>query len=67
MNKIVFVRYRSFYKDIPPMVDILYSSGRMVSLVEDEIPKTVKAFLETAKAKHEYDEIYGHSFVYYPI
>lgn len=64
MRKIIFVRYRSFYKDCPPMIDILYDSGRMVSLGEEELPKTVKAFLQTATAKYEYDKIFGHSFIY---
>lgn len=65
MEKIVFVRYRSFYKGVPPMVDILYKSGRMVSLGEEEFPKTVKQFLQYARAKYEYDAVHGHTFVYY--
>lgn len=64
MGKIIFARYRSFYKNIPPMIDVLYDSGRLISVGEEEIPKTVKAFLQTAKARYEYDKVYGHTFIY---
>lgn len=63
-TNIVLIRYRSFWHDIPPMVDILYQSGRVVSLGEEELPKTAREFLKAARAKYEYDHVFGHCFVY---
>lgn len=48
------------------MVDILYQSGRLVSIGNEELPKTVKEFLKTATARYDYDKIYGHEFIYFP-
>ena len=64
MNKIEFIRYRSWYENAPPMVDIKYKSGRLVSLGEDELPKTARAFLKTAKTSCSFDKLWGFEIIY---
>ena len=64
MSKIEFVRFRSWINGKYPMVDIKYRSGRLVSVGEDGIPKTVKAFLKTAKTKCSFDYFWGFEILY---
>lgn len=64
MGKIQFVRFRSWYDGIPPMVDIKYQSGRLVSLGEEELPKTVKSFIKEAKSACDYDKVFGFEILY---
>lgn len=64
MNKIKFIRFRSWFENVPPMVDIVYHSGRCVSLGEWELPKTAKAFLRQAKTSCDYDKIFGFEIIY---
>ena len=64
MNKIKFICYRSFYKNVPPMCDIVYKSGRVVTFGADELPKTAREFTKTARARYEYDKVFGHMFLF---
>jgi hypothetical protein len=64
MSNIEFVRFRSWYENVPPMVDVKYKSGRLVSLGEEELPRTVKAFLSGAKARCCFDKVWGFEILY---
>lgn len=64
MSKIKFIRFRSWFENVPPMADVVYKSGRCVSLGEDELPKTARAFLKTAKTFCDYDKIFGFEIIY---
>lgn len=62
--KVKFVRFRWRNGERPPMVDIVYRSGRCVSIGEEDIPKTVKAFLRTAKTSCDFDCLWGFEIIY---
>ena len=65
MNKIKFIRYRGLhYKGVPPLCDVVYKSGRVVTLGADELPKTAREFTKTARARYEYDKVFGHMFLF---
>ena len=66
MSEIKFAKYRSFYKTLPPMVDVVYESGRVFTYSEDELPKTVRAYLREARCYYEHDCYDRHTFVYVP-
>ena len=66
MAKICFVRFRNWGADYPPMVDVQYESGRIVSLGAEELPRTVKAFLQNAKIQFAYNGLYGRYVIYWP-
>ena len=65
MSKIKFIRFRD-WRYGPPMVDIVYESGRLFSMGEEDLPKTAKAFLNTAKTKCSFDSLWGFEIVYTP-
>lgn len=66
MNKICFVRVRSWGKDYAPMVDIQYKSGRLVSIGYEDLPKTVIKFMQVARLKFAHNDIYGRYLIYWP-
>ena len=54
---IKFVRTYSWYGG--DYYDVIYRSGRVVTMGVDDMPKTVRAFIENAKTVHqEYDRTF---------
>lgn len=62
-TKIKFIRL-SGWQWGAPMADIVYKSGRLVRLGEEDLPKTAKAFLKRAKTKCSFDKLWGFEIVY---
>lgn len=68
MEKIKYVCFRSWkYKEMhgfPPVVDVVYKSGRVFTFGEDDLPRTVRAFCKTHKTACFFDTLYGFSIMY---
>ena len=56
MTKIKFVRKYKMYGNT--WIDIVYESGRVVTLEKHDAPKTVKAFIKGKHAIDQYDSVY---------
>lgn len=64
MSKIAFIRFSWRRGDVPPMVDIVYKSRRLVIVGEEDLPKTAREFLKTAKTKCCFDTLGYFEIVY---
>lgn len=61
---IKFVRAYNLYGG--DYYDVIYRSGRVVTVGVDDMPKTVRAFVENAKTvRHQYDSVYKRSETIY--
>lgn len=56
VNKISFIRFSWRYENMPPMVDIVYKSRRLVIVGEQDLPKTAREFMKTARTKCYFDK-----------
>ena len=63
MAKIKFIRKYNMYRNT--WIDIVYESGRVVTLEKHDIPKTVKAFIKGKNAIDQYDPVYKRNEIIY--
>lgn len=63
-SKIVFVRFRMMVGKFP-VADVVYKSKRCTTYEAEEIPKTVKNFIESSTKKVEQvDPVWGKETIY---
>lgn len=63
MNKILFIRYYKIYNS--DIWEIIYKSGRVKTIIDDNLPMTAQAFCIMAKdCKKQNDKYHGQETIW---